>query len=177
MLSYDTELRKHQARLMNEGSSFGVALVAATKDPETRERAFVTPLLLQVVSASSSGSAGSGFWPAPPPQPLALTDGSRPDPQKKKKSAKKGGAGNGGQQGGGKGGGKGDGKGAGKGTAGVKREFKSTMEQNLHTRTSDGREICFKFQRGTCTGECKRVHVCRLCLGTHPSKTCPRGPR
>ena len=169
LLSYDAEIRKKQAWLMNRGSAFGVALELAMKDTETRERAFVTPLLLQVASSSASSGSGRGFWPAPPPAPVLQPDAAQPD-KKRKKDRKKGG----GQRGDGKGTGKGSAGGAAKGGA---KGFKPAAEQTMHQKTADGREICFRYQRGNCTGECKRVHVCRVCLGGRAAKDCTRASR
>ena len=44
-------------------------------------------------------------------------------------------------------------------------------------KTPDGRQICYNWNNGTCSGNCGRVHVCLFCLGTHPVSQCPRGGR
>ena len=56
---------------------------------------------------------------------------------------------------------------AGKGGKGAK----------LNYNTADGREICFKFQKGAgfCDGSCNRVHACQVCLSLkHGYKSCPQ---
>ena len=42
--------------------------------------------------------------------------------------------------------------------------------------TPDGRQKCYKFQKGRCSGECGRVHICLLCNGDHPMMKCPKRP-
>lgn len=57
------------------------------------------------------------------------------------------------------------GKGTGKGGKGGKGKVKLSL-------TPDGRQICFKYNNGSCPGNCGRVHVCQIkgCLGPHPAK-------
>lgn len=61
--------------------------------------------------------------------------------------------------------GKGAGKGgrAGKGGKGEKGSW--------HSKTADGRAICFAFNSASerCGGSCGRVHCCQICLGQHPA--------
>ncbi len=68
----------------------------------------------------------------------------------------------------GSGGGKGKSKG-GKGKKGVGKA--------LHSKTPDGREICYawnnKDQR--CRHKCGRLHVCQVCFGQHPAHACKGG--
>ena len=63
-------------------------------------------------------------------------------------------------------------KGAGKGGKDAGKG-KKRRAREMHSKTADGREICFQYQRGTCSGSCGRVHVCTGCLGNRPSKECP----
>ena len=42
----------------------------------------------------------------------------------------------------------------------------------MHSKTPDGRSICYKYQTGKCTATCNMVHVCQICFGTHPSSKC-----
>ena len=64
----------------------------------------------------------------------------------------------------GSGGGKGKAKG-GKGKKGARA---------LHSKTPDGREICYawnnKDQR--CRHKCGKLHVCQICFGQHPAHAC-----
>ena len=41
-----------------------------------------------------------------------------------------------------------------------------------------GKQICFAFNNGECKGVCPKnmVHVCQICLGTHPAKGCKKPP-
>ena len=47
----------------------------------------------------------------------------------------------------------------------------------LHSKTPDGREICYawnnKDQR--CRHKCGRLHVCQICFGQHPAHACKGG--
>lgn len=63
---------------------------------------------------------------------------------------------------------KGKGKGRGKGRG---RGAKAGGKQKL-SQTPEGRQICFKYNNGNCSGGCGRVHVCQIkgCLGSHPAK-------
>lgn len=36
-------------------------------------------------------------------------------------------------------------------------------------------EICWRFNRGACTGQCARRHVCMKCKGNHAKVSCPQG--
>ena len=58
-----------------------------------------------------------------------------------------------------KGGGKGKGKKGGK---------------QLHDRTPDGRQICWRWNnpRERCRFNCGRLHVCQICFGSHPMRAC-----
>ena len=167
VLAYDTEIRKKAAKFMNDGLSFARALAMASKDPEVREQAFVTPLLLHVAASARSA-------PPPPPRggwPGAASSTQQP-PQKQQKvsSEKPGELGKGGGKGG-----KGKGKNKDKGANVPENKGDASKKKfALQRTTADGREICFKFQRGTCTGPCERVHVCNICLGNHSAKNCPK---
>ncbi len=41
-----------------------------------------------------------------------------------------------------------------------------------------GKQICFGFNHGDCRPPCAKgmVHVCQICLGTHPANKCRKGP-
>ena len=61
------------------------------------------------------------------------------------------------------------GKGRGKGQKGKKGVLKKGKQ--MHT-TVNGCEICFRFnEEGGCPlgDNCKRKHVCQICLGEHPA--------
>ena len=62
------------------------------------------------------------------------------------------------------------GKGKGKKGEKGKREIPDQLKGlNLAWRTPDGRDLCFAWNTGDCTGKCGRVHQCRVkgCYGDH----------
>ena len=61
------------------------------------------------------------------------------------------------------------GKGKGRGP---KRDGKGRF-----TTDRQGKPICFAFNSGECKGVCPKnmVHVCQVCLGSHPAKECGKG--
>lgn len=62
LLSYELQLRKKQAKLINEGHTFANALQDAMKDAETKTRYFTTPLAISSVhNAAADDSWGSGW--------------------------------------------------------------------------------------------------------------------
>ena len=64
ILKYDLELRKKQARLINDGGTFRDSLKKACNDTALRDRHFVTPLAVQGPgAASSSGRRGRSRTP------------------------------------------------------------------------------------------------------------------
>ena len=71
----------------------------------------------------------------------------------------------------------GKGKGKEKGKAKAPRDphaKKIAAGLSLVARTPDGRDICFKYNSGTCTGGCGRVHCCRVKGCTHTGPACER---
>ena len=67
--------------------------------------------------------------------------------------------------------GKGKFKGGGKGKKGKKN---SVGGATIHSKTPDGREICYKWnsQHDRCRHACGRLHVCQICFGNHPMHSC-----
>lgn len=72
---------------------------------------------------------------------------------------------------------KGKGKGKAKAASKSKGKGKGAGGKKFpHTKTPDGRLICFNFQNGTCSAaECKFVHICARCLGPHAMSACTAG--
>ena len=67
-------------------------------------------------------------------------------------------------------GGKGKGKKGGKKGDKGKREMQEQLKGlSLAWRTPDGRDLCFAWNTGDCSGKCGRVHQCRVkgCYGDH----------
>ena len=62
---------------------------------------------------------------------------------------------------------------------GGKGKSKGSNKGRLHTKTPDGRDICFawnnKDQR--CRFNCGRVHCCQICFGSHPAHSCKSGQK
>ena len=151
VLHYEHQVRKEMIRLTNEGHKMGDALEAARKDTVIKERHFITPTSL-----------------------AALVVAQKRDDRSRSPR--------GGQQGGGWHGrdwhgdwhrGKHGGYGKGKGSKGKQ----SGKKGNLHNKTPDGREICWKWnsQHERCRFNCGRVHQCQICLASHPMHACPHG--
>ena len=190
LLPYDLQIRREQARLVNSGMTFGSALIQASKDPELRERYFVSPLLGLLAaggrrgggggggSGSGGGSSGGGG--------AGGTGGGGDGSGGRGKKRKAGGGGHNAPAGGGGGGapkqagGGGRGSGGGKGGGGgrgagkhAKAGGKVTGGKTEHKVDRNGREVCFKFNRGQCDGvNCGRAHCCTSCLGKHPATEC-----
>ena len=143
VIAYELQIRKEALRqVLYEGSDFQVAMAAARKSTELREKHFVTPTIASMVA---------GAWDQPPPAPYGpsrpASGSDRPSPFERGRS-------------------KGRGKGRkGKGKARV-------GDGPWHTVTSDGRPICFAFNSASekCKGSCGRVHCCQICLDeSHPA--------
>ena len=150
VLSYEYTCRRRAFYLVREeGMALKDALATAVRDSEIKEISFTSPIAL-----SGRGSqADSTAW------------GGAKVKKEGKDRAKGGGKGD--RKGGGKGGGGKGGKEQRVGKAGNgRRHWKS--------QTPDGRAICYAFSTGRCTsGECGRVHCCRICFGDHPTPQHP----
>ena len=149
LLAYEFQLRKEAIRMVNfESSDFKTAMVRARSSTELREKHFVTPCILDVVTAGANPYRAEPYsYPTPWQQPPAG------------KGADKGKA-----KGKGKGKGKDKGKIKGKGAAGPR-----------HGKTPDGKEICYAYNKEGCQqgAKCHRAHVCTKCYGQHPATACP----
>ena len=70
-------------------------------------------------------------------------------------------------------------KGKGKGKKGpgsfAKGGGKKGKGRQMHDRTPDGRQICWKWNapHERCRFACGRLHVCQHCFGQHPARGCP----
>jgi hypothetical protein len=156
LLSYEFQLRKEAIRLVNfEGVDFKAAMVRARGSTELREKHFVTPCILDVVTMAAAAPAGQ--YRA---EPYAYMSPWQQPP-----------AGKGVGKGKAKGQGKGKGKGKGKDTR------RGANNGATHGKTPDGKEICFAYNKGGCKlgAKCHRVHVCTKCFGQHPATACPVG--
>ena len=68
---------------------------------------------------------------------------------------------------------KGAGKGKGKDKGGKGKGKGKGKARFTHTKTPDGRLVCFRYQDDQCkSGKCTYVHVCARCLGNHPMLSC-----
>ena len=147
MLSYDYQIRRNMVKLMNEGVPMVLALKESMADTTLKERFFLTPNVYSQVATSSV--RGDYNRSRSPPGSWAPWQGApwrddRDTPRGKGKSKK--------------GGGKGKGK----------------TGKQLHDRTPDGRQICWKWNnpRERCCYQCGRLHVCQICFGPHPVHAC-----
>ena len=168
VLEYEYVLRKRAMKLLNDfpNLSLGDALRRAKEDDRLFQRHFITPSsqeasivaaqgVRQSPAQSSSSRPASSAMP-PPPQRQPNGAGVKKPRKRKRGPAPKAAS----QP---RKGGKGGGKSAGK-TA----------------TTPDGRQKCFDYQRGKCTGfTCPngRVHVCIYCDGAHPGSECTQRPQ
>lgn len=152
VLHYEHQVRKEMVRLANDGMRLDEALETARRDTVVKERHFITPTSLAalVVAQGSSRRAERSR------SPWRNREG-------------KGGWHHGGDREWNRKGGYGKGKGHGKKGGGKKGHA------NLHNKTPDGRQICWKWnsQHERCRYDCGRVHQCQLCLGNHPMHACP----
>ncbi len=153
VLSYEFQIRKEMAKLILGGADFAAALRQAWKDPELRERHFITPLAVSAVSSAPRARSRSPRGPRTPAQSGKSAG--------KGKSRRNRGQGKGANKGGQKGSQKNTGKGAAK---------------DWHSATPDGRAICYAYNNPgeACSGKCNRVHVCRRCFGPHPVHQCTK---
>ena len=152
VLSYDYQVRKFMAKAMNEGSTMIRALEDGMKDTSTKERYFLTPATLEAASASKGAPAEVRLKSRSPRRIEESGGGGRSSWSQRSKGDK---------------GRKGSGKGKTKGG------------KTLHSRTPDGRDICYawnnKDQR--CRFNCGRVHCCQICFGNHPAHSCKGKPK
>ena len=145
MLSYyDFQIRRNMVKLANEGRLLHEALREAMSDTTIKERYFLTP---NVYSQVAMGQSRSESWRSrsPPGERSWAADRGR-DWEKGRGKSKKGG-------------GKSKGKKGGK---------------QLHDRTPDGRQICWRRNnpRERFRFNCGRLHVCQACFGPHPVHAC-----
>ena len=144
VLSYDYQVRKYMSKAMNEGTQMIRALEDRMKDTSTK---FLTPATLEAASASKGIPAEVRLRSRSPRRGDESGGGSRNSWNQRSKGDK-------GRKGGGKG--------------------KTKGGKTLHSRTADGRDICYawnnKDQR--CRFNCGRVHCCQICFGNHPAHPC-----
>ena len=152
VLHYEHQIRKEMVRLANDGTRLEEALETARRDTVIKERHFITPASLAalVVAQGSSRRSERSRSPWRSREWKNWSYGGDRDWNRK----------------GGYGKGKGHRKGKGYGKKG---------SAQLHNKTPDGREICWKWnsQHERCRYDCGRVHQCQMCLGNHPMHACP----
>ncbi len=146
ILHYEHQVRKEMVRLFNEGRDLHEALDAARKDGVIKERFFLTPAAMSALTATQKRDQWSGRSRSP------NKDGAYGYYKYNDK-------------------GKGKYKGGGKGKKGKKS---GPDGATIHSRTPDGREICYKWnsQHDRCRHACGRLHVCQICFGNHPMHSC-----
>ena len=151
VLGYEHKLRKEAFKLViKEGHTLANALSMVIRDADLKETYFTTPVALRAAMAANSDRPPFSKFQRPN---LKGFGDFRGDFKGKGKWSK---------------GGKGE-KG-GKGAKGHEAR-KELQGLQLVWRTPDGRDLCFGFNAGHCSGKCNRVHQCRVkgCYGDHPA--------
>jgi hypothetical protein len=180
LLNFELECRKRMIKKVNEdGETILDALASCKQDMELRQFHLLTPMSFMpknVVIPQGGIKRELDLTPTDPTNPwggwaqseleeLKAKKKAAKDRQRANKAAAK-------NKGNPKGGGKGDkGKGKGKQTA---WGATPTAGKKLHSKTPDGKNICFSFGKGKCAiADRKFAHVCQICLGAHAKKDCP----
>ena len=158
VLSYEFQIRKEACRrVLYNGATFGGALKDARESPTLRERYFSTPTNCAAAVASAQAEASR----------------KRPFEGVHNDHGRKGGSGKDG---------KGKGKVANKGKSGKgpgDGPPPAAGPPGAHSRTPDGRGICFRFQKKKCSAgrKCAFAHVCQFCLSeNHAGCDCKEVP-
>jgi hypothetical protein len=163
LLHYEYEIRSKACTLMNEGHSgnqntpmdIASALQMAQLCPELRQEEFLEKFQLQ---SSGSASSSNGVQAFPKSRKEKR---SKPFASKGAKADARSGP---------KGGGKNKKiKVKGKEGKASKGEGKGQRMASRH----EGKEICYNYHAGTCTGGCGREHVCQICFAKHTNSNCP----
>ena len=147
VLGYEHQIRKKAINdIMYRQLDLRQALEAARRCAETRELYFTTVVALTTaVQARDKVQGTKQTWKQDTSQSNKPSGGGKGSNKKKDKGNSKG-----------------NGKGKGNHT-----KFK-------HTKTPDGRLICFRHQSNGCSSpKCGFVHVCTHCLGSHAQADCP----
>ena len=144
MLSYDYQIRRQMVKLVKEGATIAEALKEAMTDTTIKERHFLTPNVYSQVSSTASASKGDYQRSRSPPWRRGSWNTDFYEQPKGKGKGKKGGKG------------------------------KTKKGRQMHDRTPDGRQICWRWNnpRERCRFQCGRLHVCQLCFGSHPAHAC-----
>ena len=144
------ELRKEAIKRAVTGNRpLADTIIEVTKDPQLKEQFFTSPIALQprFQGGNDNKRTWGNRWTD---MPDAWVD--RNTWQRTTWKGKKGDKGRKGFRGKGQ-----DGK-----AAGVDQKGGKGSENQLVSRTPDGREICFPFNAQGCDGSCGRVHICRV---------------
>ena len=136
IMSYEFQMRKEAVDMVNRGNTWVASLKSVVKNADVRERYFSTPLAVTsaMQSIKENGWSNQRKWQ---------------DRQHPYSEASKGKA-----------------KGKSKGKKGSKGKSKGKGGPQLHASTPDDRQLCFAWNNKNegCSGECNRVHACRICL-------------
>jgi len=158
LLAFDYQVRKAAFKLVNvRGHTLVGALRAVRKDAGLHQRYFLTPTAV----ATGAGAARTAASSASSSLKRPLESTARPAEgfQAPTSASADGGGGP-------------SAKGKGKGNP----KRKPTWKKNQNPRTPDGRQKCFKYHKGKCSGGCGRIHACLVCGGPHPLMQCPQKP-
>ena len=145
VMEYEQQIRKHALkRVIYDDEDIATALMYCQTNASLKEKYFSTPMAINA-SVMSKKRPNDG-----------TNDAKKGNKWQKNHEGNKQKEGN-------------KGKGRGRGKSDDKKAF---TPQHKHTKTPDGRAICYRFQDNTCKGKCQFVHVCSTCLGAHPRSKC-----
>ena len=156
-MSFEHRLRVEAFKLVrDEGYTLSKALDHVVADSDLRSLHFVTSLTVSNKGVHAKASA-SRLAPPEPPQAQASKRQRREEKKQRREDSGPGG------------------KGKDKGKKSKGRDpHRKRIDPNLQlvARTPDGRDICWKYNTGTCSGGCGRVHCCRVKGCTHAGPAC-----
>ena len=196
VLEYDLQVRAHAMDLVNTSHmSIKEAMIASRKSEEVRSMYFTSLVALsagveaaraEIARSTSASAATHSVRPAHPYDP----SGDRVDAKGKGKVRGKGkgkgktskdsGKGAWGQDSGANDwkGGWHSGANKGEWLSGKGQANDGSWKSGLTTKTPDGRQKCFPFQRkaGCTRKDCDKIHACLVCNGPHGQHACPQKP-
>jgi hypothetical protein len=168
LLGFEFQIRRAAYKNVNNyGRPLAQALTDARNDTALAQKYFHGPMALAGGAAaaahgtrtpSKGTGGGGGARPAEGVEAPSASQGrgsQRPDNRRKRKSPPSA---------------------PPKPAATAAKKARTSWKSETTNKTDDGREKCFKYQRGQCTdsSKCGRLHLCTLCGEGHPLKECPQ---
>ena len=179
VLSYEFRIREDACKRMNQDRvDCEKAFTEARKDTELKTKFFTTPMAISVGANEQS----SRLPPAKRPFESNESDGLSKNQKRKmakanhkeqRKNTNHHDSRNGNHN---RDGGKGAGGGKAKGGGGKGAGKQIPPGVTLHKVTTDGRQICFRFNNmAQCGSDCNKIHCCQICFDVgHPFPKCPK---